>query len=142
MLDGRSTYAKVLKVMDELTKLYDHEDVIHYGDIEYVILSRYGYSDKRTYEKFFQIMEKAFLLKRTPNAHRISTKKTVTKQKTDKLSFQIFRGHPYCWSHYVLGRTPLKPSSPQPLHQRSFDDMVVEAVDESENICVRVNSEG
>jgi hypothetical protein len=113
MLDGRSTYAKVLKVMDELTKIYDYEHVIPYEDIEYAILSLCGYYDKRTYEKFFQIMEKAFLLKRTPNAHRVSTKKTVTKQKTDRLSFQTFRGHPYCWSHYVLGRTPLKPSSPQ-----------------------------
>jgi hypothetical protein len=99
MIDKRSAYSKVLQIHDILTHDYTIDDVFTYDTIEYLITATFGYGDKRTHEQYFNLLEKGHLITPHPNAHKISKRKTVTKQKSSgDISFQFFRGDAYCWS--------------------------------------------
>jgi hypothetical protein len=114
MVDGRGTYSKILAFHQILMANFTMDDVISYEDIEYLITSTFFYTDQRTYKKFFRLLEMGHFIHRTAKAKRVSSHAIVTKQKSNRVTFEHYRGQGYCWSHYKLGRTPLIVSPPTP----------------------------
>lgn len=148
MHDGRGTYSKIRELHKMLVEDYvTYEEgkkpssaELHYKDIEYYIRTNIGFADRRTYKKFFTLMEEDHFLLCMAKGGPVRPHATVTKQKGSHVTLHHYRGEKYCWSHYKLGRIPVKiHPSPHTPPQRRFGDIVeVEAAVERENMCVRV----
>jgi hypothetical protein len=138
-LDGRSILAKVDKLYESLINLYSMDADISHDDIEDLITGMFGYSDRQTYKRYFKTLERSFYLRPSPNAHPISPRSTVTKQKVKggTLDHHIYRGEQHCWSSYRLGQVPLRPRARVSLQSSINEEVWNQEGSVDKKICAR-----
>ena len=156
-MDRRSTYYKVLKLVEELRRLYPDGEPILHEDVEYAILSLFGYSDPRTLTKYFKILEEQDFLRKAPNARPVRRVKRYSKRnpKSGKIIFYENASDRYAWSSYVFGsRAPVNVERERIQNCRQLDTFLYTKQNEvsspplpllknfnefsSKNMCVRI----
>ena len=136
-MDQRSTMFKVIQLMKDLVNYYT--EPISHKDIEYLIATKYGYTDPRTIRKFFQLLEDYYFIEPSPKARPICQRRFYTKQNRNRgeLNMIMITGSRYCYEHYQFGprapsRSEIESRFPRPPLQRTMDER---AMADAVNLC-------